>query len=430
MLSASEDKMKRYRRIFIIFCILFVFTSCSVNGGRKSENIVIKSNDTNQDYFVFIKYRNFWFQSNKYGYMNSKGEVVISPYFEYAEDFVDGMAKVKTNNGYGIIDKSGRYILQPIYSGCKLLGNGLISYKAYKWKLKDKEGKEVGDLEFDDIMKFSEGLAAVKINNKWGFINTDGELVIEPIYDFAANFENSLCAVQLNDRWGLIDIYGNEIVEPSFQDRLWVADDYILVEGNNGKWGYLNNRGEQVIDYKFEKAHSFGEGLALVYEEGKWGYIDKQGNFAIKPDFDEANEFANGLARVKKDNKFYYINKEGTIVKETDMYYTEMYDFNEQMAAIVKDGKYGFINENMEIVVEPEYDDYKNFSEGFGIVGKKIEGSYDTIYGYVDKAGKWLVEPSFTDAEPFKDGLARVWKSGMMGYIDSKGNFVYKPWNY
>jgi len=430
MLSAPEDKMNRYWRIFIIFCILLVFCSCSVSGGSKSENIFIKSNDANQDYFVFIKYRNFWFQSNKYGYMNSRGEVVIPPNFEYAEDFVDGMAIVKTGNGYGVIDKSGRYILQPIYSGCKLLGNGLIAYEAYKWKLKDAEGKDIGALEFDDIMKFSEGLAAVKIGDKWGFINTGGELVIEPVYDFAANFEDSLCSVQINDRWGLIDIYGNKIVEPVFQNRLWIVDDYILVQGNDGKWGYLDNKGEQVIDYKFEKALNFREGLAPVYREGKWGYIDKQGNFAIEPDFDEAKEFANGLALVKKENKFYYINMEGTIVKETDMYYTEMYDFYDQMVAIMKDGKYGFINENMEIVVEPEYDDYKNFSEGFGIVGKKIDGSYDTIYGYVDKTGKWLVEPSFTDAEPFKGGLARAWKSGMMGYIDSKGNFVYKPWNY
>lgn len=421
--------MGKYIKIIACFCILLVLASCTGIRNGNATNIDIKNMDASQDYFVFISNKSSLFSTEKkYGYMNSKGEVIISPYFEYAEDFVDGMAKVKKGEGYGVLDKKGQYILQPIYSDCKLLGNGLIAYKTQRWRIKNTEGKEVGNLEFDDINSFSEGLAAVKVGNKWGFINADGELKIEPAYDFVGSFKNSLCDIKLNNRWGLIDNSGNEVVKPDFEDRLQVLDDYILVRDKDGKWGYLNSKGEQVIEYVFEKAGNFSEGLAPVYAEGKWGYIDKQGNFAIEPAFDEAEKFVKGSALVRKDGKAYFIDKDGMAVKEADIYYTDIYDFCEQMAAVKVDGKYGFINENMELAVEAEFDDYKDFSEGFAVVGKKISGSYDTVYGFVDKSGNWLVEPSFTNAESFKDGLARVWKSGKMGYIDTKGNLVYKTW--
>lgn len=403
--------------------MLVLFGGCNLNGFKKSDKIVINSDDTTQSYFVFIDYK-----SSKYGYMNSKGEVIISLCFEYAEDFVDGLAKVKTSKGFGLMNKGGQFILQPIYLDCKYLGNDLVAYKTQKWRINLKNGKETDKLEFEEINNFSEGLAAVKMDGKWGFIDIEGNLKIKPIFDHVTGFKNSLSDIKVNDSWGMIDINGKVVVEPKFESRLWVLEDYILVQDDNGKWGYLNSKGEQIIDYVFENADHFSEGLAPVYKDGKWGYINKQGIFAIKPTYEEAKKFNKGLALVKRDNKYYYINTDGTVIKETNMYYTNLYGFYEQRAAIKKDNKYGFVNENMDIIVEPEYDDYKDFSEGFAVVGKKVKGSYDNVYGYVDITGKWLIEPIFSNAESFKNGLAKVWKSGKMGYIDMSGNEVYKTW--
>ena len=49
------------------------------------------------------------------------------------------------------------------------------------------------------------------------------------------------------------------------------------------KWGFLNKRGEVVIEPVFETAVSFSDGLAIVeLGGGEWGYIDKKGKFVWK----------------------------------------------------------------------------------------------------------------------------------------------------
>ena len=48
-------------------------------------------------------------------------------------------------------------------------------------------------------------------------------------------------------------------------------------------WGYVNKRGEVVIEPHFASAISFSGGLAIVeLGGGKWAYIDKKGNFVWK----------------------------------------------------------------------------------------------------------------------------------------------------
>ena len=64
--------------------------------------------------------------------------------------------------------------------------------------------------------------------------------------------------------------------------------------------------------------------------------------------------------------------------------------------------KYGFIDKNGKVVIEPQFDDAGDFSEGFAQVKK------DGKWGFIDKSGKVVIEPQFRDAEPFSEGFARV----------------------
>lgn len=51
---------------------------------------------------------------------------------------------------------------------------------------------------------FSEGLAAVKINGKWGFIDKTGKMVIPATFSGAKDFSEGLAAVEINGKWGYI----------------------------------------------------------------------------------------------------------------------------------------------------------------------------------------------------------------------------------
>jgi hypothetical protein len=73
----------------------------------------------------------------------------------------------------------------------------------------DATGKRAIDGTFAGARKFSEGLAAVRVDLSyrcaWGFINRDGEMVIPPTYQEAQCFADGLGPVRSRGKWGMID---------------------------------------------------------------------------------------------------------------------------------------------------------------------------------------------------------------------------------
>lgn len=97
--------------------------------------------------------------------------------------------------------------------------------------------------------------------------------------------------------------------------------------------GYADTNGEILISPKYNAALPFSEGLAGVcigckkvqdgehfrWSEGKWGFINKKGEMVIEPSFDNVQEsFQNGVAEVSVGSKTTRINKNGVISKITD----------------------------------------------------------------------------------------------------------------
>lgn len=70
---------------------------------------------------------------------------------------------------------------------------------------------------YSDAREFSEGLAAVKLGSKWGYINTRGKIIIEPRFHQAENFEKRRARIQLEDGggWGYINRKGRLIWSPT-----------------------------------------------------------------------------------------------------------------------------------------------------------------------------------------------------------------------
>ena len=46
---------------------------------------------------------------------------------------------------------------------------------------------------------------------------------------------------------------------------------------------------------------------------GKWGFIDTKGNWVIKPEFDEVQNFSEGMSCAKKGNKWGFIALSGEL---------------------------------------------------------------------------------------------------------------------
>ena len=124
------------------------------------------------------------------------------------------------------------------------------------------------------------------------------------------------------------------------------------------------------------------------------------------------------LAKVEKDGKWGFIDKNGKVVIEPQ--FDDAGDFSEGFAQVKKDGKYGFIDKSGKVVIEPQFDNVEYFIEGFAQVEK------DGKYGFIDKNGK-VIEPQFDEVGSFSEGFVCVEKDGKWGFIDKNGKVVIEP---
>lgn len=76
--------------------------------------------------------------------------------------------------------------------------------------------------KFENIKGFSEGLASVKVNGKYGFINKKGKVVIPHEFDDAGFFSEGLADVKINGKYGFINKKGKIVILPEF-DYVWLS---------------------------------------------------------------------------------------------------------------------------------------------------------------------------------------------------------------
>ena len=93
-------------------------------------------------------------KNGKWGFIDRSGKIVISPQFDAANYFYEGLACV-------MVDK-------------KQYGNIVIGKNGYI----DRSGNWIIKPQFDFASGFSEGLASVRIGEKSGYIDKSGDIVI------------------------------------------------------------------------------------------------------------------------------------------------------------------------------------------------------------------------------------------------------------
>lgn len=119
---------------------------------------------------------------------------------------------------------------------------------------------------------FANGLAAVMIEGKWGYIDKTGTLVIPCRYDWAGPFTDSLAPVESEEMVGYIDRRGEITLPYQFRDGRNFSDGLAPVTLDGCKWGYIDTSGKMVIQPRFKRAFPFSSGRALVYTNKRIEY--------------------------------------------------------------------------------------------------------------------------------------------------------------
>lgn len=114
-------------------------------------------------------------------------------------------------------------------------------------------------------------------SGKWGY-KQFGEWVIEPKYEVARDFSDGLAAVCLYGKWGFIAKNGKSSIAYRY-DQCGSFSEGLARVRLYGKWGFIDKNGELLIPFKYSRAGDFTNGLAKVSLGEKSGYIDKTGEW-------------------------------------------------------------------------------------------------------------------------------------------------------
>ena len=279
----------------------------------------------------------------------------------------------------------------------------------------DKSGKEVVPIKYDNIGGFHEGLAFVELNGKFGFVDKSGTEVVPLKYDGVCNFHEGFSKVGLNGRCGCIDMSGNEVV-PLKYDDVWGFHEGLAAVKLKGKFGFVDKSGTEVVPLKYDSAGSFSEGLAAVELKDKWGFIDMSGNEVVPLKYYTVQVSGEGFTTVRLKGKWGFIDKSSKEV--VPLKYDNMGYFHKGHAAVELKGKWGLIDKSGKEVVPLKYDYVGDFHEGLAAV--ELKGKF----GFVDKSGTEVVPLKYDRAEFFSEGHAAVELKGKWGFIDKSGKEV------
>lgn len=180
----------------------------------------------------------------QYTYYNLNFEKKLDSY-EYAGTFNGGVAAVKKDGKWLLINSAGESITKKTYEDIIIDERGICCTKGRifvksgeEYIMVDKTGKRIGNESFESAKLFSsEDYAAIMRGDLWGFVDISGKTIIEPKYQDAKSFSMGLAAVCDDNLWGYINVDDEEIINLQFKDALtFSSNGTAFVKDSNDAW--------------------------------------------------------------------------------------------------------------------------------------------------------------------------------------------------
>ena len=354
------------------------------------------------------------------------------------------LALVRVDGKWGMLGKDGKFVVEPSYGSVQRFRSGLaaFSYSSVAENALlgylDANGNVVISPQFEGAESFYEGLARVKFQGKFGFITRDGSFAVKPQFDTASfRFREGAAVVKVASKKRFVDCSGS-FVAGEFDD-LWESDEHVLKAKVGSKWGFVNRRGEFLIEPKFEYVREVDGGGWAVSENGMKTFIDGQGQVVISIKEGAIARYSEGIIQIHSGKDSSFMDRSGNVLFQWNNQKEHVSRFHDGVCLVryfadgrnvspwtpencaLADRAY-YVDETGKRLNDDGFTATANFSEGHGIV------AHENRYGYIDRDGKLLTPVAFLEASPFADGYAQVrTESGVLSWIDVNGASVTEP---
>ena len=464
--------MKKVFAIIIAFLVIVMFVAVIVN-------LVKPKKETTEKQVALAYYTVF--ENNKWGVINSKGETVINPTYEemvvipnkeksvfivtydvdYENDTYKSKAvdskntqlftsyetveaisnidaqnniwyetnclKVKKNGKYGLIDFSGKILLDCQYdviTPLQGIKNSLVTVKENKKGLVSTTGTVIIDNQYKDIKSItaqyedgyivendegklgvigtnkkivletnyddiknicSDDTYIVKENESWKIYNTSKNASVDFNYDSAISINNGYIVVEKNDKYGIVTVDGEEKINPEYQDIKYIFQEYYIAKKDN-KCGIINIENETKLEFTYDDLTYIKEANIIEGSSNKAevDLIDSNFNLKLSGILSQMN-IEEGYMKIRIGTEYKYYNFKFEEKKNTQILK------NNTLFLSKENGKYGFVDKNGIVVVNYIYDDATEQNES-GYVAVKKDGKW----GALNSKGEEVVEPKYT----------------------------------
>ena len=272
--------------------------------------------------------------------------VALSEPFDRIDRFIDGLARVSVNGRWGVIDRQGRWVIEPRYEGASpdtlnrlgtftfwasrpTIGDG-YSQEAYRLISATTGLENAGSLS-QKPMRVSPGRYLTRpLSGGIELLNDDGKVLLSdtrPVQE--VKVKNGWVHILFLPQFGIVDSMGQWRLAPEFMgnerpsspqsfDTPADSDGLTVFADKQKKYGLMDASQKQVVPPRFDYLLPMFNGRSVAQAKGqhgdKLGYIDNVGRFVIPPQFESAMNFQSGYALVSRQGVTQFINSAGEVV--------------------------------------------------------------------------------------------------------------------
>lgn len=183
-------------------------------------------------------------QGEKAGVIDYDGKVIIPTEYDMIKKCINGdYFEVVLNGKYGLINTKGELVLSPSYDYLGVMENGILANKEDKYSLMNLNGEEILLIEEENLNIISKELIAIKgENDKYGIFMNDGTAISDYIYDKTSGEDSGLICVSIDGKSGYINKDTMKVVIPIIYDYVQGFIDGAAKVGLNGKMGLIDTK--------------------------------------------------------------------------------------------------------------------------------------------------------------------------------------------
>lgn len=236
-------------------------------------------------------------RTNRWGYVNYLGRWVIEAKYEacihFGADNKYRYTQVLLDGRWGNIDRDGAVVSECIFASEEDAAYALVQYE---------HGRPVDEWLLPQCHPST---------HKWGWVDQRGEWAIAPRYEEVSHFANDtgrFATAKIDGLWASIDRGGNLLSKPVFilSSEAWQAGHewdtdqelghwlYPICDSTSKHWGYVDYKGQWVIQPIFEDAklfdYTWNNRVAPAKLSGRWGCIDHTGRFVVTNQYNTSSE--------------------------------------------------------------------------------------------------------------------------------------------